>query len=55
MYDEENRKMPVVSTTNTSGLTSIMQIIDTTANEFIVQENGTSETDILQRIIFPQK
>jgi len=52
MYDEEYGKMPVISTTNTNGLTSIMQTIDITANDFFIQEEGTSETGNLQRIIF---
>jgi len=53
MYDGEEYKIPVISTTNTNGLTSIMQTIDITANDFITQEDGTSETDSIQRIISP--
>ncbi len=55
MDDEKVCGMPVISTTNTNGLTSIMQTIDITANDFFVQEDDTSETDNLQRIIFPQR
>lgn len=55
MYNEEECKMPIISTSNTNGLTSIMQTIDITANDFFIQEDGTSGNAISQRIIFPQK
>jgi len=49
----EEIKLPIISTTNTSGLTSILQLIDTTSNEIFTIKDSTSGTEIIP-ILSPQ-
>jgi hypothetical protein len=49
----EEIKLPIISTTNTGGLTDILQLIDTTSNEVFTIKDSTSGTEIIQ-IVLPQ-
>ena len=52
MSDEEEIKMPKVSTSTTSGLVSVLQLVDTTPSEmFATVRNDTSGLEI-QRITY---
>jgi len=49
---EKEIKMPVASTNTTSGLVSVLQLVDTTPSEmFATVRNDTSELEV-QRIIY---
>jgi soluble P-type ATPase len=53
MLEEKEIKIPIASTDTTSGLVSVMQLLDTTPGEiFATIKNDTSEIEI-QRIIYP--
>lgn len=53
MHEEKEMEMPIVLIDTTVGLTSALQLIDTTSGEiFIAVRNDTTETEI-QRIIYP--
>ena len=50
---EKEIKMPIASTNTTSGLVSVLQLVDTTPSEmFATVRNDTSELE-MQRITYP--
>ncbi|GAH46998.1 unnamed protein product, partial [marine sediment metagenome] len=52
MLKDINNKMPVISTTNTSGLTSVFQLVDNTSNELFKIGNSTSKNEGV-RVVVP--
>ena len=52
MFREKEIRMPIASTNTTSGLVSVLQLVDTTPSEmFATVRNDTSESEI-QRITY---
>jgi|GEM_PF-1785326 len=53
MLEKKEIKMPIASTNTTSGLVSVLQLVDTTPSEmFATVRNDTSELE-MQRITYP--
>lgn len=52
---EKNKEYPEVIVSNTLGLTSILQLIDTTMNNTFIVEDRTSDLQLMQITIPPKK
>ena len=54
MLEKKPLKVPIISVSQTGGLASIQQLIDTTSNEIFSFKDSTSEMEIIP-IVYPHE
>lgn len=53
MHEEKLGRIPIISVSKTSGVTSIEQVVDTTGNEIFSFKDSTSKTERTLVVDYP--